>query len=152
MEVKGWLVQFLPATSDLEIEAVQEAIEVPYSSTSARVIRAEHLIAFKLQVGWARDLLHTQMLWQQALSCACPTNLSLIPCPLPLVPCPLSQPTVRQMLKHADGEATVFRENQVGTIGTLCQQLCDFIFGCYHLHRVKPVKLGLGLNCDDFCL
>jgi hypothetical protein len=66
LEVEGWLVQFLPATSDLEIEAVQEAIEVPYGSTSARVMRAEYIIAIKLQVGRARDLFHIQMLLQQA--------------------------------------------------------------------------------------
>ena len=66
LEVEGWLVQFLPATNDLEIEAVQEAIEVPYGSTSAKVMRAEHLIAIKLQIGRARDLFHVQMLWQQA--------------------------------------------------------------------------------------
>jgi len=66
LEVEGWLVQFLPATNDLEIEAVQEAVEVPYASTLARVMRAEHLIAIKLQIGQVRDLLHVQMLLQQA--------------------------------------------------------------------------------------
>ncbi len=66
LEVEGWLVQFLPATSDLEIEAVQESIEVPYGSTLAKVMRAEHLIAIKLQVGRARDLLHVGMLLHQA--------------------------------------------------------------------------------------
>jgi len=66
LELESWLVQFLPATSDLEIEAVQEATEVTYGSTSARVMRAEHLIAIKLQVGRVRDLLHVGMLWQQA--------------------------------------------------------------------------------------
>lgn len=66
LEVEGWLVQFLPATTDLEIEALQEAIEVPYGSTLARVMRAEHLIAIKFQVGRAKDLLHVHLLWQRA--------------------------------------------------------------------------------------
>jgi len=66
VDVEGWLVQFLPAESDLEREALEEAIEVAYGSTKARIVRAEHLIAIKLKVGRPKDLAHVNALLQQA--------------------------------------------------------------------------------------
>ncbi len=66
VDVEGWLVRFLPTASELEVEALMEALEVNYGSTTMRVIRAEHLIAMKLKVGREKDLLHVHMLLRQA--------------------------------------------------------------------------------------
>lgn len=66
VDVEGFLVQVLPAESELEREAVQEAFETTYGSTPMRVIRAEHLIAIKLKVGRPKDLFHIHALLQQA--------------------------------------------------------------------------------------
>lgn len=59
-------MQFLPAESNLEKEAIKEAVEVAYGSTKARIVRAEHLIAIKLRVGRPKDLAHVHALLQQA--------------------------------------------------------------------------------------
>ena len=51
----GWPVQFLPPTSPLVEEALDEAATVDVEGTPARVFTAEHLAAIALQTGRAKD-------------------------------------------------------------------------------------------------
>jgi hypothetical protein len=51
----GWPVQFLPPTSELVEEALNEAVIVDVEGTPARVFTAEHLAAIALQTGRAKD-------------------------------------------------------------------------------------------------
>ena len=59
--IEGWPVQFLPASSPLDEEALQQAIELDIDgpgqpSVKARCLRAEHLVAIALRVGRLKDL------------------------------------------------------------------------------------------------
>ena len=59
--IEGWPVQFLPVSSPLEEDALEQAIEIDIddagaSSVKARCLRAEHLIAIALKVGRLKDL------------------------------------------------------------------------------------------------
>lgn len=51
----GWPVQFLPASSPLEAEALQQARAVDLDGTPTRVMTAEHLAAIALHTGRAKD-------------------------------------------------------------------------------------------------
>jgi hypothetical protein len=53
--IEGVPVQFLVAYNPLVEEAVEQAIEVRYGATAARVVRLEHLLAIMLQTGRAKD-------------------------------------------------------------------------------------------------
>src|SRR2546428_7112387 len=53
--IEGVPVQFLPAYNALLEEALREARETLYEEVSARVVRAEHLIAICLQTGRDKD-------------------------------------------------------------------------------------------------
>jgi hypothetical protein len=59
--VEGWPVQFLPASSPLEEEALAQAIEVDFEPSDtprfkARCLRAEHVVAIALAIGRLKDL------------------------------------------------------------------------------------------------
>jgi len=53
--VHGWPVQFLPAGTGLLREAVEQALEIDYEGSPARVMTAEHLMAVALQTGRGKD-------------------------------------------------------------------------------------------------
>jgi hypothetical protein len=53
--IEGVPVQFLVAYNPLVEEAVEQAMEFPYGTTTARVVRLEHLLAIMLQTGRAKD-------------------------------------------------------------------------------------------------
>lgn len=59
--VEGWPVQFLPAESPLDIEALDQAVEIEVTAghvpAKARVLRAEHLMAVAVSVGREKDYL-----------------------------------------------------------------------------------------------
>ena len=60
MVVDGWPVQFLPPSSDLEEEAIRDAVSTAVDGVAARVMTAEHLVAIALKTGRAKD--HTRIL------------------------------------------------------------------------------------------
>lgn len=51
----GWPVQFLPPTSPLVEEALEQAVTVDVEGVPASVFTAEHLAAIALQIGRAKD-------------------------------------------------------------------------------------------------
>jgi hypothetical protein len=57
--VEGWPVQFLPAESPLDVEALDRAVEIEVTSgnvpAKARVLRAEHIMAIAVSVGREKD-------------------------------------------------------------------------------------------------
>lgn len=53
--IAGWPVQFLPPTTPLVEEALEEAREVDVDGLPARVFSAEHLAIIALQTGRAKD-------------------------------------------------------------------------------------------------
>ena len=53
--IEGWPVQFLPPSSALEEEALQEATETEVEGVCTRVISAEHLAAMALKTSRAKD-------------------------------------------------------------------------------------------------
>lgn len=53
--IAGWPVQFLPATSKLVDEALEDAVTVQVDGVPARVFTAEHLAAIALQLGRPKD-------------------------------------------------------------------------------------------------
>jgi hypothetical protein len=59
--VEGWPVQFLPAESPLDVEALEQSVEVEVTGGSGlanvRVLRAEHLMAIAVSVGREKDYL-----------------------------------------------------------------------------------------------
>ena len=64
--IEGVPVQFLPAYNALLEEALREARETLYEDASARVVRAEHLIAICLQTGRDKDRERVRILHEQA--------------------------------------------------------------------------------------
>ncbi|MDX2238237.1 MAG: hypothetical protein NW203_11810 [Hyphomonadaceae bacterium] len=57
--VEGWPLQFIPVASTLDEEALRDAIDVEIAaapSVTARVLRAEHLVAKAISVGRLKDL------------------------------------------------------------------------------------------------
>ena len=53
--IEGWPVQFLPAYNELTEEALAQAIDVEFGSTSTRILSAEHLAAIMIETGRPRD-------------------------------------------------------------------------------------------------
>ncbi len=64
--VEGFPVQFIPASSGLEKEAILNAKEVTYSNVKTRVLSAEYLIAIALKVGRRKDLEKVSRLLEQS--------------------------------------------------------------------------------------
>jgi hypothetical protein len=64
--IEGVPVQFLPAYNALLEEALAEARETMYESTSTRVLRAEHLLAIALQTGREKDRQRVRLFVEQA--------------------------------------------------------------------------------------
>jgi hypothetical protein len=63
--IEGWPVQFLPAASPLDEEALEEAIEIEIEPAGrpplkVRCLRAEHLVAIATRVGRLKDLARVQ--------------------------------------------------------------------------------------------
>ncbi|HET9179708.1 MAG TPA: hypothetical protein VFQ24_15235 [Terriglobia bacterium] len=54
--IEGWPVQFLPASSALEHEGIEQAVETDVEGARTRVMTAEHLVAVALRTGRAKDL------------------------------------------------------------------------------------------------
>ncbi len=63
--IRGFPVQFL-AAGGLTEEAVREAERIDYEGVSAKVFRAEHIIAIAASVGRAKDKARIEQLFQQA--------------------------------------------------------------------------------------
>ena len=59
--VEGQPVQFLPAYNPLVEEAVREAVEFQYGTTTVRVPRPEHLAAIMLQTNRRKDQIRLSM-------------------------------------------------------------------------------------------
>ncbi|HET9741531.1 MAG TPA: hypothetical protein VFQ00_02170 [Terriglobales bacterium] len=54
--IGDWRVQFLPATTPLEKEALEQAVQHTINDQKVRVITAEYLVAICLQTGRLKDL------------------------------------------------------------------------------------------------
>ena len=54
--IAGWPVQFLPPTSPLVEEALEQAVERDVEGSIARVFTPEHLAAITLQTGRGKDM------------------------------------------------------------------------------------------------
>jgi len=70
--IEGWPVQFLPAASPLEEEALNQAIEIDVADAGrsplmARCLTAEHVVAIALNVGRFKDLLRIQDFLEQGV-------------------------------------------------------------------------------------
>jgi hypothetical protein len=63
--VRGFPVQFLAAIGVTE-EAVREAERIDYEGVSAKIFRAEHVIAIAASVGRTKDKARIEQLFQQA--------------------------------------------------------------------------------------
>lgn len=59
--IGGWPVQFLPPTSPLVEEALEQAIETDLEGEPLRVLMAEHLAAIALETGRAKDKARLQL-------------------------------------------------------------------------------------------
>jgi hypothetical protein len=68
--IEGWPVQFLPAASSLDEEALEQAVEVNVAGPSepplmARTLSAEHVVAIALNTGRPKDLIRIQAFLEQ---------------------------------------------------------------------------------------
>jgi hypothetical protein len=68
--IEGWPVQFLPVASDLDQEALDNAVEVNISFSGdpplqARCLRAEHVVAIAIKLGRLKDLARVQNFLEQ---------------------------------------------------------------------------------------
>ena len=68
--IEEWPVQFLPVASELEEEALENAVEVEIDNTGdppakARCLRAEHVVAIAIKVGRLKDLARVQAFLEQ---------------------------------------------------------------------------------------
>lgn len=68
--IEGWPVQFLPAASDLDQDALNSAIEIEIGSPGGpplrvRCLRAEHVVAVAIKVGRLKDLARVQSFLEQ---------------------------------------------------------------------------------------
>ncbi len=64
--IEGVPVQFLPAYNPLIEEAIREAGEVDYETTTTRIPTAEHLAAIMIQTGRTKDRMRLVLLREQA--------------------------------------------------------------------------------------
>src|SRR5882724_6128580 len=55
IRIGDWPVQFLPASTPLEEEALVQAIATEVEGVPTRVMKAEHLLAIALRTGRAKD-------------------------------------------------------------------------------------------------
>jgi hypothetical protein len=74
--VGGWPVQFLPPNSDLEREAVSQAISTTVEGVTTWVMSPEHLVAIALKTGRAKD--HNRILQFLEQKAVEPSKLSSI--------------------------------------------------------------------------
>lgn len=66
--VSDWPVQFLPATTPLELEALENALRAENQAVVSWVMTAEHLAAICLQTGRAKDFARiVQFIEQEAI-------------------------------------------------------------------------------------
>jgi len=65
-EKKGIPIQFIPATTELEIEALKNAIDAKVKDINIRVLRPEYLIAIFLKVFRSKDKEKIRMIAEQA--------------------------------------------------------------------------------------
>lgn len=72
--IEGWPVQFVPVASDLEVEALDRALDVDIqldarrSPVRTRVLKPEHLVAMAAKVGRPKDRLRiAQFLREEAV-------------------------------------------------------------------------------------
>jgi hypothetical protein len=68
--IEGWPVQFLPAASELDEEALRQAVDVDVNlpddpPLKARCLRAEHVVAFAVKLGRLKDLARVQAFVEQ---------------------------------------------------------------------------------------
>jgi hypothetical protein len=64
--IEGWPVQFLPAASPLDDEALEQAVEVDIGdSVTARCLRAEHVVATAASLGRPKDIVRIQVFLEQ---------------------------------------------------------------------------------------
>ena len=68
--IEGWPVQFLPAASELDEEALDRAVELDIGLTvdapvKARCLRAEYVVATAVKLGRLKDLARVQAFLQQ---------------------------------------------------------------------------------------
>ena len=68
--IEGWPVQFLPAASALDEEALSQAGEVEFlvgegPAVRARILRAEHVVATALKLGRLKDLARVEAFLEQ---------------------------------------------------------------------------------------
>jgi hypothetical protein len=68
--IEDWPVQFLPVASELDEEALDQAIELDIGLTGeppikARCLRAEHVVAIAVRVGRLKDLARVQAFLEQ---------------------------------------------------------------------------------------
>jgi hypothetical protein len=69
-QIEDWPVQFLPVSSALDEEALEQAVDVDVASPGeapfkARCLRAEHVVATALLVGRLKDLARIQAFLEQ---------------------------------------------------------------------------------------
>lgn len=64
--VEGVRVEFIPPTTPLVAEAIENAVEMKVGQTNTWVFRAEHLAAIMLQTGRKADLARLERLLEQA--------------------------------------------------------------------------------------
>ena|SRR3989338_1329026 len=64
--IEGLPVQFIPAESGIEKEAVDNARDVNYSGVKTRILSAEYLIAIALKVGRRKDFEKVTRLFDQS--------------------------------------------------------------------------------------
>jgi hypothetical protein len=55
INIRGWVVDFLPPTTDLELDAIESAQPIEIDGVVASVMTAEHLAAICLQTGRTKD-------------------------------------------------------------------------------------------------
>lgn len=75
--IEGWPVQFLPVASDLDAEALDQAIDIEIEGADEippiklRTLRAEHIVATALRVGRPKDRIRvSQFLAEKAVDLA----------------------------------------------------------------------------------
>jgi hypothetical protein len=73
--IEGWPVQFLPVASELDVEALAEAVDVDIEinkaegSVRSRMLRPEHIVANALRIGRPQDFIRiAQFLHENALN------------------------------------------------------------------------------------
>lgn len=63
--IGGWPVQFLPASTQVELEALNYAVEADAEGVKTWIMTAEHLVAICLQTGRAKDYARIVQFFEQ---------------------------------------------------------------------------------------